>query len=134
MTLFDLAKEYRAAKDARLEADARAEELKQLEKELEEKLVAEMETSETSEFAVDGTKFIYSTKITANCPVANRESLIKALKRKGFGDIVKPTINAQTLTAFVKEQADEAGNLPEWIGKLVTTFVVKSIGMRKATK
>lgn len=132
MDLFQLAKDYRAAKDARLAADEHAEELKKVEKQLEEKLVAEMEASETSEFAVDGTKFIYSTKLTANCPVDNREALIKALKKRGFGDIVKPTINPQTLTAFVKEQADDCGNLPEWIGNLVNTFLVKTIGMRKA--
>ena len=43
------------------------------------------------------------------------------------------TVNANSLSAFVREQTAENGDtLPDWLAGLVTLFEKTSVGVRKA--
>ena len=74
--------------------------------------------------------------------VHNKTSLIYyttntwgALRGEGFGDLVYETVNANSLSAFVKEQIEENGDvLPEWLDSLVDVFEKTSVSLRKAAK
>ena len=57
------------------------------------------------------------------------------LREAGFGDLVYETVNANSLSAFVKEQIMENGDaLPAWLDGLVTVFEKTTVGVRKATR
>jgi hypothetical protein len=78
----------------------------------------------------------YLTGTTRASAVEGRkEELYLALKKAGFGDLVYETINANSLSAFVKEQMEENNDkLPGWLSGLVNVFEKTSVGMRKAAK
>lgn len=45
------------------------------------------------------------------------------------------TVNANSLSAFVKEQVAENGDmLPDWLDGLVNVFEKTTVGVRKAAK
>ena len=45
--------------------------------------------------------------------VKSKPDLHKWLEEQGFGDMIVPTVNAQTLKAFVKEQMGNGSPLPD---------------------
>lgn len=47
--------------------------------------------------------------------VSDKPGLHEWLKGNGFGDLIVPTVNSQTLKAFVKEQLGKGTPLPETI-------------------
>ena len=64
-----------------------------------------------------------------------KEELFAALRGEGFGDLVYETVNANSLSAFVKEQISENGDtLPAWLDGLVNVFEKTTVGVRKAAK
>ena len=61
--------------------------------------------------------------------------MFSALRAGGFGDLVYETVNANSLSAFVKEQVAENGDmLPDWLDGLVNVFEKTTVGVRKAAK
>ena len=60
---------------------------------------------------------------------------VEALRGEGYGDMITETINANNLSAFVKEQIAENGDaLPEWLDGLVSVFEKTTVGVRKAAR
>ena len=124
--------------------------LEALEDELEEQLKAvkaeikkvnkalsnEMALNEMQNFSRKGRQFYLKPVLRANPASGQKENLYQALKDKGFGSLVTETVNANTLTAFVKEQMalnnPENPTLPEWMKDLVSTFEETVVGTRKA--
>lgn len=50
----------------------------------------------------------------------HKEELYAALKENGYGDMVYETVNANSLSAFVKEQISEnQDTIPDWLNGLV---------------
>ena len=66
-----------------------------------------MAETETKNFTRAGTMFALTTKIRASAVAGRREELYAALKENGCGDLVYETVNANSLSAFVKEQIAE---------------------------
>ena len=66
-----------------------------------------MAETETQNFTRAGTMFSLTTKIRASAVAGRREELYAALKENGYGDLVYETVNANSLSAFVKEQIAE---------------------------
>jgi len=54
---------------------------------------------------------------------------------KGFGELIYETVNANSLSAFVKEQIAENGDeLPDWLKGLVNVFEKTTVTVRKAAR
>ena len=77
--------------------------------------------------------FCLTTKTRASAAADRKEELFGALEREGFGDLVYQTVNANSLSAFVKEQIAENGDeLPGWLDGLVRVYERTTVGVRKA--
>lgn len=130
--LADRLRELRAAKD-----DAE-QELKRINAEIDKvdyQLSELMMDSETQNFTRAGTMFVLTTKTRASATAGRKEDLFSALRAEGYGDLVYETVNANSLSAFVKEQITEnSDELPGWLDGLVNVFEKTTVGVRKAAK
>ena len=64
-----------------------------------------------------------------------KEELYAALKENGCGDLVYETVNANSLSAFVKEQiAENQDTVPEWLSGLVHVYEQTSVSVRQSAK
>jgi hypothetical protein len=100
-------------------------------KKLTKSMVTEMEQLGMEQFVSNNTTFYAKSTLHASVPQESREAFMRRLRARKFGQLIKPTINANTLTAFVKEQIAAEGALPKWMEGLVTTFYEPGIGTRK---
>lgn len=94
-----------------------------------------MAQSETQNFTHAGTMFCLTTKVRANAKAGLRNELFAALRANGAGDMVVETVNANTLSSFVKEaMAENNDQLPAWLEPVVTVFEKTTVGVRKASR
>ena len=94
-----------------------------------------MAETETQNFTRAGMMFCLTSKTRASAAAGRKDELFAALRGEGFGDLVYETVNANSLSAFVKEQIEENGDvLPEWLDGLVNVFEKTSVSLRKAAK
>lgn len=133
--MFALADQLRELRDRKSAAE---QELKEINAEIDEVdyLLSEMMMdSETQNFTRSGVMFCLTTKTRASAAAGSKEELFTALRAKGHGDLVYETVNANSLSAFVKEQmAENSDALPGWLDGLVNVFEKTTIGMRKTTR
>jgi hypothetical protein len=122
-------------KELRKKKDDLIEQLKAVNKELSEakkQLVDLMIAEEVGNFKRDGKTFILTIKRYFAAIPETKEILYEQLREKGYGDLF--TINTNTLSAFLKEQAkDEDGNcgpLPVWLDGLVRLHEENGITVR----
>ena len=133
--LFVLADRLRALRDEKAEADQRLKDLNAAIDEAEYRLSERMAESETQNFTRQGMMFCLTTKTRASATAGRKEELFAALRGEGYGDLVYETVNANSLSAFVKEQVAENGDmLPDWLDGLVNVFEKTTVGVRKAAK
>ena len=101
--------------------------------ELSDSMIKEMDESGMEKFSAFNTTFYVKVTLHASLPAENREKFIRRLRSRKLGHIVKPTINTQTLTAFIKEQITAGGGqAPDWITELVNAYSKPEIATRKA--
>jgi len=133
--LFALADQLRELKETKKYAE---QELKEITAEIDrvDAALAElMVTSETQNFTRSGTMFCLTSTTRASAAAGRKEELFTALRSAGFGDLVYETVNANSLSAFVKEQtAENEDVLPNWLGGLVNVFEKTTVGVRKAAR
>ena len=119
-TLFEWADRLKALRDRKEALEA---ELKQVNVDIDDAdwhLSNLMAESETQNFTRAGTMFCLTTKTRANAA-------------EGYGDMITETVNANSLSSFVKEQIAENGDeLPSWLHGLVNVFEKTTVGVRKA--
>ena len=133
--LFELADRLRALRDEKAEAEQRVKELNAEIDEVDYRLSELMADTETQNFTRAGMMFCLTTKTRASATAGRKEELFTALRGEGYGDLVYETVNANSLSAFVKEQIEENGDaLPEWLDGLVNVFEKTSVSLRKAAK
>ena len=133
--LFGLADRLKALRERK---DALEAELKQVNSDIDDvdwHLSNLMAETETQNFTRAGTMFCLTTKTRASATEGMKDDLFAALRTEGFGDLIYETINANSLSAFVKEQIVENGDkLPEWLRGLVNVFEKTTVGVRKASR
>ena len=77
--------------------------------------------------------FCLTTKTRANAAPGRKDELFDALRAGGYGDMITETVNANSLSSFVKEQiAENCDELPSWLHGLVNVFEKTTVGVRKA--
>ena len=131
--MFELADKLKELRDKKQHL---AEETKKNNAEIEEteyKLSLEMASSETQSFNRSGTLFYLCTKLYASAVKENKAELYETLKNEGYGSLITETVNANSLSAFVKEQmADNDDQIPDWLEGKVNVFDKVTIGIRKS--
>ena len=134
-TLFELADELKDLRDAKKNLEQR---LKEVIAQLDAKdiaLASAMAESETQNFTRSGIMFCLTNTTRASATAERKEELFDALRTEGFGDLIYETVNANSLSAFIKEQmAENAHTLPDWLSGLVNVYEKTSVGVRKATR
>lgn len=133
--MFELADTLRALRDEKAEAEQRLKEINAAIDEADYRLSELMAETETQNFTRAGMMFCLTTKTRASATAGRKEELFSALRGAGFGDLVYETVNANSLSAFVKEQIAENGDaLPSWLSGLVNVFEKTSVSLRKSSK
>ena len=98
-------------------------------------LAQRMVDAETQNFTRNGTMFCLTSTTRASANAGRKDELFDALRAAGYGDLVYETVNANSLSAFVKEQTTENGDtLPQWLDGLVTVFEKTTVSVRKAAR
>lgn len=131
--MFELADRLRELRQAKGDAEERLKAINAEIDEVDYQLSDIMAESETQNFTRAGTMFCLTTKTRASAAADRKEELFGALEREGFGDLVYQTVNANSLSAFVKEQIAENGDeLPGWLDGLVRVYERTTVGVRNA--
>ncbi|MDR1262542.1 MAG: hypothetical protein LBK46_03505 [Oscillospiraceae bacterium] len=125
-------------KELRDEKDVLEETLKDLKTRIdavEYDLSEQMALDETQSFTRAGTTFYLSTKSYASAVAENKAELHAALKENGYAELVYETVNANSLSSFVREVREENNDsLPDWLDGLVNVYDKTTVGLRKARK
>ena len=130
--IFDLADQLKAAKEQKKELDAQVKELGAEIDRLDLALSDAMAEAECERFSRNGSTFYLNTRLYASPVAGKKEELFAALKENGYGSIVTETVNANTLSSFVKEQmAENDEEVPAWLAEKISTFEKVSVGIRK---
>ena len=133
--LFALADELRALKEAKKYAE---QELKEITEEMDRVdaiLAQRMADTETQNFTRNGKMFCLTSTTRASAAAGRKDELFAALREAGYDDLIYETVNANSLSAFVKEQSMENGDtLPQWLDGLVIVFEKTTVGVRKAAR
>lgn len=133
--MFEMADRLCGLKDEKAELEKRLKEINGEINETDFRLSELMAETETQNFTRAGMMFCLTSKTRASAMAGRKEELFAALRGEGFGDLVYETVNANSLSAFVKEQIEENGDtLPEWLDGLVNVFEKTSVSLRKAAK
>lgn len=131
--IFELADRLKELRERKSElADLTKENNAQIE-ETEYKLSQLMASTETQSFQRAGILFYLTTKTYASADKEHKDELFTALRNEGFGSLITETVNANSLSAFVKEQMSENDDvLPEWLEGKVNVFDKVTVGLRKS--
>lgn len=133
--MFEMADRLRGLRDEKAGMEKRLKEINGEIDETDFRLSELMAETETQNFTRAGMMFCLTSKTRASAMAGRKEELFSALRDEGFGDLVYETVNANSLSAFVKEQIEENGDiLPEWLDGLVNVFEKTSVSLRKAAK
>jgi len=131
--MFKLADFLKGLKDGKKRLDAELKDVNASIEETENKLSELMIDTETQSFNRSGTLFYLNTRLYASAPAEKKQDLFESLRLFGFGSLVVESVNANSLSAFVKEQiAENNDQLPAWLDGKVNVFEKTSVGVRKA--
>ena len=131
--MFELADKLKDLKERKAEL---SEETKANNAEIEQaefQLSQLMASTETQSFQRAGTLFYLTTKTYSSANKEQKDELFEALRNEGYGSLITETINANSLSAFVKEQMSENDDiLPEWLDGKVNVFDKVTVSLRKS--
>jgi hypothetical protein len=129
--LFIIADDLVRYRDRKKEIEEALKEINALITETEEQLVSAMIEEEMQNFTRNGRQFILTNRTYANAKAGMMPAVCEWMKDNGLGDMVKESIHPKTLQAWVKEQIEEAGALPEELSELVNVYERSGISIRK---
>ena len=79
--------------------------------------------------------FYLTSTTRASAIAGQKEALFDALRGAGYENLIQETVNANSLSAFVREQiAENSDALPGWLDGLVNVFEKTTVGVRNASK
>lgn len=133
--MFELADRLKALRDKKKDAEQRVKELNVALDETDAALAQLMTDTETQNFTRSGTMFCLTNTTRASAAADRKDELFDALRTEGYGGLIYETVNANSLSAFVREQISENDDvLPDWLEGLVSVFEKTTVGVRKATR
>ena len=130
--IFDMAAKLKAAKERKKELESQVKEVNAEIEQLDLALSDAMAEQEVERFSHSGSTFYLNTRLYASPASGHKDELMQALKDNGYGSIVVETVNAGTLSSFVKEQmAANDDEIPAWLSDVVSVFEKTTVGVRK---
>jgi hypothetical protein len=133
--MFELADRLKALRDEKKDAEQRVKELNAALDETDAALAQLMTDTETQNFTRSGTMFFLTNTTRASATADRKDELFEALRAEGYGGLVYETVNANSLSAFVREQISENDDvLPDWLEGLVSVFEKTTVGVHKAPR
>ena len=133
--MFELADRLKALRDEKKDTEQRVKELNAELDEVDAALAQLMTDTETQNFTRSGTMFCLTNTTRASAAADRKDELFYALRTEGYGGLIYETVNANSLSAFVREQISENDDvLPDWLDGLVSVFEKTTVGVRKATR
>jgi len=133
--MFELADRLKVLRDEKKDTEQRVKELNAALDETDSALAQLMTDTETQNFTRSGTMFCLTNTTRASATADRKDELFKALRAEGYGGLVYETVNANSLSAFVREQISENDDvLPDWLEGLVSVFEKTTVGVRKAPR
>ena len=101
--------------------------------ELDRQLSDAMAETQLDSFSRNGSTFYLHSRLYASPSTGRKDAMMQALKQNGYGSLVVESVNAKTLSSFVREQMEaNEGNIPSWLGDTVSTYEKISVGIRKS--
>lgn len=133
--MYELAERLKQLREKKKAAEQQLKDVHAEIAQTEYQLSMQMAETETQNFTRAGTMFALTTKIRASAVAGRKEELYVALKENGYNDLVYETVNANSLSAFVKEQISEnQDTIPDWLNGLVHVYEQTAVSVRKSTK
>ena len=131
--MFEIADRLKELRDRKAELAEETKENNARIEQAEYELSQLMAGTETQSFQRAGTLFYLTTKTYASANKEHKDELFKALRSEGYGSLIQETVNANSLSAFVKEQMSENDDvLPEWLNGKVNVFDKVTVSLRKS--
>lgn len=69
-------------------------------------------------------RFTRSQRVS--CSILDKPAGYEWLRSTGNGDLIQPTVNAQTLSSFAKKHIEDGGELPEDLFKVSTSSTISA--------
>lgn len=133
--MFTFADRLKALRDEKRDAEQRLKDITADIDETDYQLATLMAETETQNFTRSGVMFCLTTTTRASAAAYRKDDLFGALRAEGYGDLIYETVNANSLSAFVKEQlAENRDELPAWLSGLVNVFEKTTVGVRNAAR
>ena len=133
--MYELAERLKQLREKKKAAEQQLKDVRAEIVQTEYQLSMQMAETETQNFTRAGTMFALTTKTRASAMAGRKDELYAALKENGYGDLVYETVNANSLSAFVKEQISEnQDHVPDWLNGLVHVYEQTAVSVRKSTK
>lgn len=131
--MLNVAKEFIEINKQIDDLDQRLKELKVDRDSLNERLTQEMIDNEMQSLNCRGKILYLNTTLQASYNKEIQDKFFEVLEGHGYGALIKPTVNANTLKATVREMIEQNdGELPTWLDGMVTTFHQTKVNIKKA--
>lgn len=103
--------------------------------ECRDKLAAAMVEAEIDQVGRHGINWKLKPTTKFSKKAGMDDALFELLREHGLGDLIKPTVNAQTLQGAMSELAKENDDeLPEEFAEVISVYEYMDVSHRKATK
>lgn len=133
MSIKEAAAAYEAARNEKERCDAALKEANKALDAASDKLAEAMLEEELASFKTEDATFSVVVKDYYRPDAARKPELYAALRENGLGGLVTETVNANTLSAAMREVAeDNGGELPPEYADLVKVYSKTTISRRKA--
>ncbi len=133
--MFELADKLKDLRDQKKQKEIELKNINDMIFEIDDELSRLMVLKETQNFTRGGTTFCLTTNTKASAVAGLKDELYSKLREKGYEDLIHETINANSLSSFVKEQISENDDiLPSWLEGLINVYEKNTVGVRKASK
>ena len=131
--IFEMADRLKSLKEEKKALEAKAKDIGKEIDELDVALSDAMAEEEVERFSRNGSTFYIKSRLFASPAAGRKDAMILALKENGFGSLVTESVNANTLSSFIKEQREITGEeVPSWLEGTVSTFEKVSVGIRNS--
>ena len=117
------------------EIDSLEAELKSLKADrtaIERELLEQMGATGVDHLRLDDRTVYRSLTLRASVPAEKRAEAVAAMRAIGLGDLVTEGVNAQTLSAQVREWARGEVGIPAEVRDLISVYEDRRIGVRRA--